>query len=84
MKLEFLALKWAFADKFRDYLLGHKCIVYTDNNPLSHYQTANFGALKQCWVGQLADFDWEVRYKPGRPNGNADALSRQYTASMNC
>jgi len=53
MKLEFLALKWAVADKFRDYLLGHKCTVYTDNNPLSHYQTAKLGALEQRWVGQL-------------------------------
>lgn len=33
MKMEFLALKWAMAEKFREYLLGHKCIVYTDNNP---------------------------------------------------
>lgn len=36
MKLEFLALKWAMSEIFCDYLLGHKCIVFTDNNPLSH------------------------------------------------
>lgn len=35
MKLEFLAFKWAVMEKFREYLLGHKCIVYTDNNSLS-------------------------------------------------
>lgn len=35
MKLEFLALKWAMTEKFRDYLLGQKCMVFTDNNPLS-------------------------------------------------
>ncbi len=40
MKLEFLALKWAVAEKFREYLLGEMCLVYTDNNPLSHLQTA--------------------------------------------
>lgn len=33
LKLEFLALKWAMTEKFREYLLGHKCIFYTDNNP---------------------------------------------------
>ena len=27
MKLEFLAMKWAMTDKFREYLLGHKCVV---------------------------------------------------------
>lgn len=78
MKLELLALKWALTDKFRDYLLGQKCIVYTDNNPLSYLQTAKLGALEQRWASQLAAFDFEIRYRPGRVNGNADALSRQY------
>ena len=32
MQLETLALKWAIADKFRDYLLGGLFTVYTDNN----------------------------------------------------
>ena len=54
MKLEFLALKWAMADKFREYLLGHKCIVFTDNNPLSHLFLAKLGALEHRWVAQLA------------------------------
>lgn len=36
MKLEFLALKWAMTEGFRDYQLGQKCVVYTDNNRLSH------------------------------------------------
>ena len=36
MKLDFLALKWAITEKFSEYLLGNKCVVYTDNNPLSH------------------------------------------------
>ena len=34
-KLEFLALKWAASDKFRDILYGHKFKVVTDNNPLT-------------------------------------------------
>lgn len=79
MKLELLALKWAMTEKFRDDLLGQKCIVYTDNNPLSYLKTAKLGALEQRWASQLAAFDFEIRYRPGRVNGNADALSRQYT-----
>ena len=35
MKLELLGLKWALAKQFRDVLIGAKCVVYTDNNPLS-------------------------------------------------
>lgn len=34
MKLQFLALKRAVTKKFREYPLGHKSIIYTDNNPL--------------------------------------------------
>lgn len=78
MKLEFLAPKWAVNDKFRDYLLGNKCLVFTDNNSLSYYQSAKLGAVEQRWASQLAAFDLEIRYKPGKANGNADALSHQY------
>lgn len=75
MKLEFLALKWAVTENFREYLLGQKSFVYTDNNPLSYLQTAKLGTLEQRWANQLADFDLEIKYKPGRSNVNADALS---------
>ncbi|XP_076740530.1 uncharacterized protein LOC143418699 [Maylandia zebra] len=78
MKLEFLALKWAMTEKFREYLLGHKCIVYTDNNPLSRLPSAKLGATEQRWAAQLASFDFDLKYRSGRSNKNADALSRQH------
>ncbi|KAL7859568.1 hypothetical protein SRHO_G00147150 [Serrasalmus rhombeus] len=78
MKLEFLALKWAMTEKFREYLLGHHCTVYTDNNPLSHLSSAKLGALEQRWAAQLASFDFEIKYRSGRHNRNADALSCQF------
>lgn len=76
MKLEFLALKWAVCEKFREYLLGNSFIVYTDNNPLCHLQTANLGAMEQRWASELASFNFTLKYRPGRSNSNADALSR--------
>ena len=78
MKLEFLALKWAMTEKFREYLLGHKCLVFTDNNPLSYLQSAKLGATEHRWAAQLAAFDFDIKYRSGRSNRNADALSRQY------
>ena len=78
MKLEFLGLKWAMTEKFREYLLGQKCVVLTDNNPLSYLNTAKLGALEQCWASQIASFDYTIQYRPGRANANADALSRQF------
>ncbi len=75
-KLELLALKWAVTEKFREYTLGTHCIVYTDHNPLAHLKTANLGATEHRWVAQLASFDIDVRYRSGRSNRCADALSR--------
>lgn len=77
MKLECLGMKWAMTEKFREYLWGQKCVVWTDNNPLCHLETAKLGATEQRWVGEMSAFDYSVRYRPGRINKNADALSRQ-------
>eukprot|EP00057_Strongylocentrotus_purpuratus_P010055 XP_011664529.1 PREDICTED: transposon Ty3-I Gag-Pol polyprotein [Strongylocentrotus purpuratus] len=76
-KLELLGLKWAIADKFREYLIGSQVEVLTDHNPLAHLGTAKLGATEQRWVAQLAPFDLQIRYRPGRTNKCADALSRR-------
>lgn len=77
-KLEFLALKWAICDKFRDYLYyAPTFTVYTDNNPLTYVQsTARLNAVGHRWVGELADFCFDIRYRPGKQNADADTLSR--------
>lgn len=74
MNLEFLALKWAVTEKFKEYLLWAPFKVFTDNNQLCHLNKA----IKQRWASQLASFDLILKYRPGSRNGNADALSRQY------
>ncbi|XP_063054507.1 uncharacterized protein LOC134448779 [Engraulis encrasicolus] len=75
-KLELLALKWALSEKFKDYLWGAQVTVVTDNNPLVHLQTARLGAVEQRWVAQLANFNYQIRYRPGKQHTNADVLSR--------
>jgi len=77
-KLEFLALKWAITERFRDYLYhAPHFTVYSDNNPLTYVlTTARLDAARHRWVAELADFNFDVRYKPGRLNGDADGLSR--------
>lgn len=66
-KLEFLALKWAICDKFRDYLYHAPAFtVYTDNNPLTYVlSTARLNAVGQHWVGELVDFHFDIKYRPG-------------------
>ena len=78
MKLELLALKWSVTEKFRDYLIGNKFTVLTDNNPLKYIMaTAKLRAVEQKWVSDLSRFNFEIKYRSGRKNGNADALSRR-------
>ena len=81
MKLELLALKWAITEKFRDHLLGSEFIVYTDNNPLSYLNSAKLGPTELRWASQLAQFNFTLRYRSGKANSNADALSRQHGSS---
>ena len=77
-KLEFLALKWAVTDKFKEYLYGGNHFeVYTDNNPLTYIlSSAKLDACGQRWVADLANFNFTLHYKPGSTNTVADALSR--------
>ena len=76
-KLEFLGLKWAVCDKFKDYLLGSKTKVLTDNNPLTYVLTsAKLDSAGHRWLASLANFDLDIQYRPGYKNNNADGLSR--------
>ncbi len=77
-KLEFLALKWAICEHFRDYLYyANSFTVYTDNNPLTYVlTTAKLNATTHRWVAELADFKFVIKYRPGKANIDADALSR--------
>ena len=76
-KLEFLALKWAVTDKFHDYLYGNQFTVFTDNNPLTYVlTTAKLDAMGHRWVASLSRYNFDIMYKTGASNRDADALSR--------
>ena len=82
MKLELLALKWAVTEQFRDYLLGSKFTVYTDNNPLAYVKESKLGAAQIRWLSKLALFDFDIKYRSGKSNQAADALSHRPTTDM--
>ena len=74
-KLEFLALKWAITEQFREYLLYRPFTVLTDNNPLTYILTTpNLDALGHRWVTALASYNMTIRYLKGSDNKVADAL----------
>lgn len=77
-KLEFLALKWAVVNKLHDYLYGVKFEVHTDNNPLTYVlTTAKLDATGHRWLAELSTYDFSLKYRPGKQNVDADALSRR-------
>ena len=52
-------------------------MVYSDNNPLAYVlSTAKLNATDHHWVSEVADFNFKIRYRPGKENGDADYLSR--------
>ena len=61
-KLKLLALKWAVCDKFKDYLLGSKFTVLTDNNTLCYVKTSKLGVSQIRWLSDLALFDFDIKY----------------------
>ncbi|XP_038574937.1 uncharacterized protein LOC119902683 [Micropterus salmoides] len=76
-QLEFLSLKWAVVDKFNDYLYGAKFTVRTDNNPLTYVlTTAKLNAVGHRWLAALSTYNFDIQYRPGRHNIDADLLSR--------
>ena len=77
-RLELLALTWAVTEKFRDYLLPSSFVVLTDNNPLTYLMSkSKLSAIDQRWASALASYDFQFKYRAGKDNVAADALSRQ-------
>ena len=77
-KLEFLALKWSITEAFKCYLYhAPNFRVLTDNNPLAYVMsTAKLNATGMQWVGELAEYHFDIKYRPGRVSADVDTLSR--------
>lgn len=51
--------------------------MYTDNNALAYVlSTTKLNSTGHRWVAQLADFNFSIKYHPGKSNADADGLSR--------
>ena len=65
-KQEFIALKWAIAEQFQEYLPWKLIIVKIDNNPLTFSMTMpNLDATGHCWVESLSGFTFGIEYQKG-------------------
>lgn len=73
---ELLAVVFA-KEQFRYYLFGRKFTIVTDHESLKHFHNTKkpdlrFNRLKDAMIG----YDFDIVYRPGIKNANADALSR--------
>ena len=76
-KLEFLVLKWAVTEHFKEYLFYQPFLVKTDSNPLMYIMTTpNLDATGHHWVLALAKFNFQLEYQKGQDNAVADTLSQ--------
>ncbi len=74
-ELEGLALVEAI-EHFAFYLYLRKFVVVTDHKSLETLKTAQQRNRNQYrWALKLAEFEFEIYYRPGRQNGVADCLS---------
>jgi hypothetical protein len=76
-KLEFLALKWAVTEKFKDYLAIQHFTVLTDNNALTYILTsAKLDSTGHRWASEAGEFNFYIKYRAGYKNIDADVMSR--------
>lgn len=73
---ELLAIVWA-CKYFRPYLFGRKFTLYTDHKPLTYiFNLKDPNSRLIRWRLSLEEYEYEIKYKPGKQNVVADALSR--------
>ena len=74
--------KWALAiiycvTYFRPYLYGRKFTLVTDHKPLLWFQNSKDPCSRVTrWKLKLTGYDFDVAYKVGKTNVNADVSSR--------
>lgn len=72
---ECLALLYALKE-FRHYLLGRRFVAITDHNPLVWLTGQKAQGILARWAIVMQEFDFDLQYRRGELNTNADALSR--------
>ncbi|GJT63927.1 putative reverse transcriptase domain-containing protein [Tanacetum coccineum] len=63
---------------WRHYLYATKSVIYTDHKSLQHiFSLEELNMQQRRWIELFSDYDYEIRYHPGKENVVVDALTRK-------
>lgn len=73
---EILGIVWS-TDHWRHFLVSNRFTCFTDSKPLQgEIKKKTLASRLLRFKLRLSEFDFEIKYRKGVDNGNADALSR--------
>jgi hypothetical protein len=63
---------------WRHYLIGKRCVVYSDHKRLKYIFTQpDHNIWQRRWLELIKDYDLGINYHPGKTNVVVDALNRR-------
>ncbi|GJX45711.1 putative reverse transcriptase domain-containing protein [Tanacetum coccineum] len=63
---------------WRHYMYGTNSVIYTDHKSLQHiFSQKELNMRQRHWIELFSDYDYEIRYHPGKAKVVADALTQK-------
>jgi hypothetical protein len=80
LERELTALRWG-VKTFKPFIMGISFIIFTDHQPIVHLHNMKLICSRLTrTVQELSEYNFDLRYVPGKENCAADALSRVQSA----